>query len=104
MEVEWPGGEEARGFNSGAIYVTEEPAVRPGMLNFAVNTTSIPPDAIKSATLLEEKVYGRMLRFLQLEIGRDPVTILCKMPFDEGSLDAARKLAHHLNGYMKALP
>jgi hypothetical protein len=83
--------------NSGFLHVADEPTHRPGVLNFAMNTTSIPPDAIKSATLLERNAYGCTLCSLQLELCRAPVTLVHTIPYCEESRDAAHELALHLN-------
>jgi hypothetical protein len=82
--------------NFGFIHATDEPCIRPKIFSFGVNVSCIPFDALKSARLLERKMYGRLLCFLRLELARGNVTVDFDIPFDGSSLKEAEDLVHFL--------
>jgi len=75
--------------NFGFIHATDESCIRPEIFSFGVKASCIPCDALKSAQLLEKRMYGRLLSFLRLKIARGNVTVDFDIPFDGDSLKEA---------------
>jgi len=82
--------------NFGLIYAVDEPPLKPGMVSFGINVCCIPPDVLKTATLLEKKAHEHNLRFLRFEIGRDSASLHCDIPFDDRNCQDASDLTHWL--------
>jgi hypothetical protein len=82
--------------NFGFIHATDEPCIRPEIFSFGVNASCIPFDALKSAQLLQKRMYGRLLCFLRLKIARGNVTVDFDIPFNESNLKDSENLVHFL--------
>ena len=82
--------------NFGFIHATDEPFIRPEIFSFGVKASCIPFDALKSAQLLQKRMYGRLLCFLRLKIARGKVTVDFDVPFDESNRKHSEDLVHFL--------
>jgi hypothetical protein len=82
--------------NFGYIQATDEPFIRPEIFSFGVKASCIPFDALKSAQLLQKRMYGRLLPFLRLKIARGNVTVDFDVPFDESNRKHSEDLVHFL--------
>jgi hypothetical protein len=83
--------------NFGLIYTTEEQPIRPDVYSFGVNVSCIPVDIVKSARIVEKRLYGGHLFVLKLEITRGAVTVEFDIPFDGSSLRDAESLVYFLD-------
>ena len=73
--------------NFGFFYAVDEPPKKPGMPKLGVDVCCLPPEAIKSAVLVEEAGEGKTPPFLKLGIGRNSPLAPMEIPLD---LDASR--------------
>jgi len=83
--------------NFGFIRAAEEPRVRPDIYSFGVNVSCIPVDALKSAKILEKRIYGSHLYVLLLEIARGKVSVDFAIPFDGSNLKEDEGLVRFLS-------
>lgn len=73
--------------NFGFFYAVDEPPKKPGMHKLGVDVCCLPPEAIKSAVLVEEPGDGKIPPFLKLGVGRTSTLAPMEIPLD---LDASR--------------
>ena len=78
--------------NFGLFYAVDEPPQKPGLLNFGVEVHCLPPEALKSAVVVEKPCQDKTLLFLRLEIGRNSVTAHWEIPFDANCYQSAADL------------
>jgi len=78
--------------NFGFISATEEAPVRPDVFSFGVNVSCLPVDALKSAQLIEKRMYGRLFYFFRLKIVRGSVIVDFDIPFAGDSRKEAEDL------------
>jgi len=81
----------------GFLYAVDEPPLKPGMVNFGINVSCIPPEVIKSTILLEKGAGGNSLPFLRMEIGRNLASLYFDIPFSGECSKAAGGLVRYLN-------
>jgi hypothetical protein len=76
--------------NFGFFHAVDEPPQKPGMPSLGVEVFSLPPEAIKSAVLVEEPTDGKTPPFLTLGLGRNSALTHMEISLD---LDASRSAA-----------
>ena len=85
--------------NFGFIHTTEDqPGDRPARL--AVKVSCIPVSSVRSARIIEKRMYGNRVLALKHEMTRGGVTIEFDMPFDDSSLTDAEALVYFLTKNM----
>ncbi len=84
------------GTNFGFFYAVDEPPQKPGMSKLGVEVCCLPPEAIKSAVLVEEPSEGAIPPFLKLGLGRDSVLTHLQIPVDPEASRSASDLVRWL--------
>jgi len=82
--------------NFGFIYAAEDKPNRPDMYSFGVNVSCIPVGSVKSAEIVQKRIYGSHLFVFKQEIAREGVTVEFDVPFDDKSLMDAETLVYFL--------
>jgi hypothetical protein len=82
--------------NFGFIYAAEDKPSRPDVYSFGVNVSCIPTDRVKSAQIVQKRIYGSHLFVFKHEIAREEVSVEFDIPFDDKSLMDAETLVYFL--------
>jgi len=85
--------------NLGIFYIIEEPPIKPGMLSFGSEISSLPLEVIASASLEEEANADKISPILNLRFGRNSIFSDWEVPFNQADIICARDFLQWLIAY-----